>query len=107
MSEVWNMRVTTAKLNQWLATKTQAHPPPAPSGRRIKLKFMTQIKARPPTFMVSCSKPEDLPESYTRFLVNGLRQDFGMRGVPIRLDMRKGENPFADRKKPTGHRGQK
>ncbi len=104
MAEIWNMRVTTAKLNQWLSAKTQAHPPPAPSGRRIKLKFMTQIKARPPTFMVSCSKPEDLPESYSRFLVNGLRQDFGMRGVPIRLDMRKGENPFADRKKPTGHR---
>ncbi|MEM7546715.1 MAG: ribosome biogenesis GTPase Der [Pseudomonadota bacterium] len=105
MYEAWNTRITTAKLNQWLGARTQAHPPPAPGGRRIRLRYMTQVKARPPTFMVSCSKPEDLPESYSRFLVNGLRQDFGLKGVPIRLDMRKGENPFADKKKPRGHGG--
>ncbi|MFV0473037.1 MAG: ribosome biogenesis GTPase Der [Pikeienuella sp.] len=102
---IWNQRVTTAKLNQWLAARTAAHPPPAPSGRRIRLRYMTQVKARPPSFVVSCSKPEDLPESYTRFLVNGLRRDFGFQGVPIRLNMRKGDNPYADRKKPRGHKG--
>lgn len=67
------------------------------------MKFMTQVKPRPPSFVVNCSKPEDLPESYSRFLVNGLRQDFGLKGVPIRLHMRKGENPYADKKKPRGH----
>ncbi|QIE54534.1 ribosome biogenesis GTPase Der [Pikeienuella piscinae] len=104
MHAVWNKRVTTAKLNQWLGARVEAHPPPAPSGRRIRLRYMTQIKARPPSFIVSCSKPEDLPASYSRFLVNGLRQDFGLKGVPIRLSMRKGENPYADKKKPRGHR---
>ncbi len=104
MHEAWNIRIPTAKLNQWLAARTQAHPPPAPSGRRIRLRYMTQVKSRPPTFMVSCSRPEDLPTSYSRFLVNGLREVFGMKGIPIRLSMRKGENPFADKKKPRGHR---
>ncbi|MDG1207642.1 MAG: ribosome biogenesis GTPase Der [Paracoccaceae bacterium] len=104
MHEAWNIRIPTAKLNQWLAARTQAHPPPAPSGRRIRLRYMTQIKSRPPTFMVSCSRPEDLPTSYSRFLVNGLREVFGMKGIPIRLSMRKGENPFAEKKKPRGHR---
>ena len=105
MHRVWNIRLTTAKLNNWLLAKTQGHPPPAPSGRRIRLRYMTQVKARPPSFMISCSKPEDLPESYTRFLVNGLRKDFGMKGVPIRIAMRKGDNPYAGKKKPRGHRG--
>ena len=104
METIWNTRFPTAKLNRWLEAKVQAHPPPAPSGRRIRLRFMTQIKARPPSFMVSCSRPEDLPESYTRFLVNGLRSDLGMQGVPIRLVMRKGENPYADKKKPRGRK---
>ncbi|MEM7524646.1 MAG: ribosome biogenesis GTPase Der, partial [Pseudomonadota bacterium] len=104
MSAIWNTRLTTAKLNNWLIAKTQAHPPPAPGGRRIRLRYMTQVKARPPSFMVSCSKPEDLPESYSRFLVNGLRSDLGLRGVPIRMAMRKGENPFADKKKPRGRK---
>ena len=105
MHRVWNIRLTTAKLNNWLLAKTQGHPPPAPGGRRIRLRYMTQVKARPPSFMISCSKPEDLPESYTRFLVNGLRKDFGMKGVPIRIAMRKGDNPYAGKKKPRGHRG--
>lgn len=107
MESIWNTRFPTAKLNRWLEAKVQAHPPPAPSGRRIRLRYMTQIKARPPSFMVSCSRPEDLPESYTRFLVNGLRSDLGMKGVPIRLAMRKGENPFADKKKPRGRKDYK
>ncbi|MGB0854168.1 MAG: ribosome biogenesis GTPase Der [Pikeienuella sp.] len=107
MEAIWNTRFPTAKLNRWLEGKVQAHPPPAPSGRRIRLRYMTQIKARPPSFMVSCSRPEDLPESYTRFLVNGLRSDLGMKGVPIRLAMRKGDNPYADKKKPRGRKDYK
>ncbi len=102
MDAVWNTRVTTAKLNQWLAGRTAQHPPPAPSGRRIRLRYMTQAKARPPTFMISCSNPEDLPESYRRFLVNGLREDFGLKGAPIRLEFRKSDNPFAGRKPKRG-----
>jgi len=96
---IWNRRISTAKLNRWLeATQTQ-HPPPAVAGRRIKLKYMTQIKARPPGFVISCSRPEALPTSYTRYLANGLRNDFDLPGVPIRISYRKGENPYAPKKK--------
>jgi GTP-binding protein len=90
----WNRRIPTAKLNRWLADRVEEHAPPAPSGRRIKLRYMTQVKARPPSFVAFCNKPEDLPDSYTRFLVNGLRRDFGLDGVPIRLDYRKQDNPY-------------
>ena len=92
---VWNRRIPTAKLNRWLGEIVAAHPPPAPSGRRIKLRYMTQVKARPPSFVAFCSRPEDLPESYTRYLVNALRRDFDMPGAPIRLGYRKGDNPYA------------
>jgi GTP-binding protein len=92
--EIWNMRISTSKLNNWLLAEVERHPPPAPSGRRIKLRYMTQVKARPPSFVAFCSRPDELPESYTRFLVNGLRRDFGLQGTPIRMDYRKGENPF-------------
>lgn len=105
MDAVWNTRVPTAKLNQWLGAKTSQHPPPAPGGRRIRLRYMTQPKARPPTFMISCSNPDDLPDSYRRFLVNGLREDFGLKGAPIRIEFRKADNPFAGRKpKPRSER---
>jgi GTP-binding protein len=99
--DVWNRRVTTAQLNRWLAAMTEAHPPPAPSGRRIRLRYMTQAKTRPPGFVVMCSHPDKLPESYSRYLVNGLRDDFDMPGTPIRLWMRSqaDQNPFKDRKK--------
>ncbi|WP_099865240.1 ribosome biogenesis GTPase Der [Pararhizobium haloflavum] len=97
--KVWNRRISTAKLNRWLEMVTTQHPPPAVSGRRLKLKYMTQIKARPPGFIISCTRPDALPDSYTRYLVNGLRNDFDMPGVPIRISYRKGENPFAPRKK--------
>lgn len=96
--KVWNKRISTAKLNRWLEYQTQAHPPPAVSGRRIKLKYMTQIKSRPPGFMISCSRPEALPDSYTRYLINGLRQDFGLEGVPIRISYRGTTNPFEGKK---------
>ncbi len=90
----WNRRIATGKLNRWLADRVAEHAPPAPSGRRIKLRYMTQVKARPPSFVAFCNKPEDLPDSYTRFLVNGLRRDFGLDGVPIRLAYRKQDNPY-------------
>ena len=97
--DVWNRRVSTARLNTWLGAMVEAHPPPAPGGRRIKLRYMTQVKTRPPGFIVMCSNPDGMPESYKRYLVNGLREHFDMPGTPIRLTMRsQGEkNPFKGR----------
>ena len=92
---VWNSRVSTAKLNKWLEGILAHHPPPAVSGRRLKIKYMTQVKARPPGFMLSCTRPEAVPESYTRYLVNNLREDFKLGGVPIRMVYRASDNPYA------------
>ena len=92
---LWNRRLPTHALNQWLQAAVEAHPPPAVSGRRIKLRYITQANARPPTFVLFCSRPKALPESYSRYLVNALRESFDMPGVPIRLNLRKGDNPFA------------
>jgi ribosome-associated GTPase EngA len=97
--KVWNKRISTAKLNRWLEGVQVQHPPPAVSGRRLKLKYMTQVKARPPAFMISCTRPEAVPESYLRYLINGLRADFQMPGVPIRIHFKASENPFESRKK--------
>lgn len=99
--DVWNRRVTTAALNRWLSGMLEAHPPPAPQGRRIKLRYMTQAKTRPPGFVVMCSHPDKMPEHYTRYLVNGLRSDFDMPGTPIRLTMRgqSDKNPYKGRRK--------
>ena len=91
---VWNTRISTGRLNRWLDDQITAHPPPAPAGRRIKMRYMTQVKTRPPTFVVFTSIPEKVPTSYKRFLVNGLRRDFDMPGAPIRLILRGSENPF-------------
>ena len=99
MHEIWNRRIPTARLNQWLIEATDSHPPPAAAGRRVKLRFMTQVKARPPSFVTWCSRPDALPESYRRYLVNGLREAFGLKGVPLRLMIRKGENPYEGKKK--------
>jgi GTP-binding protein len=92
---LWNRRLPTHALNQWLQAAVAAHSPPAVSGRRIKLRYITQANVRPPTFVLFCSQPKLLPESYTRYLVNSLRESFDMPGVPIRLNLRKGANPFA------------
>ena len=99
--EVWNRRVTTAQLNRWLSGMMEAHPPPAPQGKRIRLRYMTQAKTRPPGFVVMCSHPDKVPASYNRYLVNGLRVDFDMPGTPIRLWMRgqSDANPYKGRKK--------
>jgi GTP-binding protein len=90
----WNRRVATAKLNRWLGDMVERHPPPAVSGRRLKLRYLTQTKTRPPTFVVFCSRPDVLPDAYRRYLVNALRADFDLPGTPIRLILRKGDNPF-------------
>jgi GTP-binding protein len=92
---VWNRRLPTHTLNRWLAAAVEAHPPPAVSGRRIKLRYITQAHARPPTFVLFCSRPKALPDAYVRYLVNSLRESFDMPGVPIRVNLRKGDNPFA------------
>lgn len=95
----WNRRISTAKLNRWLDAQQTQHPPPAVSGRRLKLKYMTQVKARPPGFMISCTRPDAVPESYIRYLTNGLRNDFNMPGVPIRIHFRATDNPYASKAK--------
>ena len=95
--KTWNRRIATARLNRWLDGVIYHHPPPAVAGRRIKIKYMTQVKARPPTFVVSCSRPEALPTSYERYLVNSLREEFKLWSVPIRMLMRKSDNPFSNR----------
>jgi GTP-binding protein len=92
---VWNRRVPTAALNRWLATIQEHHPPPLVSGRRLRLRYMTQVNTRPPSFALFASKPGELPEAYRRYLVNGLREDFALPGTPIRLMLRKGDNPYA------------
>ena len=97
--QVWNRRVSTSRLNDWLAMMTEAHPPPLAKGRRIKLRYMTQAKTRPPTFAAFCSQPEELPDAYSRYLINGLREDFDLWGIPLRLNLRKGKNPFAPKTK--------
>lgn len=93
--QVWNRRVSTGRLNRWLEGVLAHHPPPAVAGRRLKIKYLTQVKTRPPGFMVSCTRPEAVPQSYVRYLVNGLREAFDMPGVPIRMVLRAPENPFA------------
>ncbi|HVH02216.1 MAG TPA: ribosome biogenesis GTPase Der [Amaricoccus sp.] len=97
---VWNTRISTARLNRWLGAQTAEHPPPAPGGRRIRMRYMTQVKTRPPTFVLFASIPDAVPEDYRRFLVNGLRRDFDMPGATIRLLLRSGDNPYAGRRKP-------
>jgi len=100
MSEVfaierrWNIRIPTAKVNQWLSMMIKAHTPPAVSGRRLKLRYLTQVKSRPPTFILFCSRPDALPAAYLRYLSNGMRERFDMGGTPIRLWVRTGENPY-------------
>ncbi len=95
--KVWNKRLPTAKLNEWLAQKLEAHPLPLIHGRRLTIKYMTQVKARPPTFAFFTTRPEHLPEDYVRYLKNGLRVDFDMPGVPIRFVLRKRKNPYQDK----------
>ncbi len=96
--EVWNRRIPTNALNRWLVPAIDAHPPPAVSGRRIRINYITQPKARPPTFVLFCTRADAIPEAYLRYLVNGLREAFDLPGVPIRMTLREKKNPYADKK---------
>lgn len=93
----WNARVKTKDLNDWLRHVVERHPPPSVHGRPIKCKYMSQIKTRPPTFVLMANRGEHMPEAYKRYLINGLREAFDLPGVPIRLYVRQGKNPFADK----------
>jgi GTP-binding protein len=92
----WTARVKTKDLNDWLYATIARHPPPAVRGKRIKPRYLTQIKARPPTFVLICSRAEEMPESYKRYLMNGLREAFDLQKAPIRMIVKAGKNPFAD-----------
>jgi GTP-binding protein len=96
---VWNRRTTTSALNRWLSEVTSAHPPPAVSGRRLRLDYVTQPKSRPPTFVLFASRADKVPDDYKRYLVNSLREGFDLPGTPIRLTLREKANPYAKRKK--------
>jgi GTP-binding protein len=96
---VWNRRVSTAALNRWFEQATSANPPPAVSGRRLKLNYITQAKARPPSFVLFCSRADAVPQSYLRYLVNSLRDEFELPGTPIRISLREKANPFAHKRK--------
>ena len=100
--EVWNKRISTGRLNRWLTPVIDATPPPAVAGRRVKIRYMTQPKARPPFFVLFGNQLDSLPESYKRFLTNGLRETFGLFGVPIRISARSTKNPYEDRAKGRG-----
>ncbi|MEQ8666158.1 MAG: ribosome biogenesis GTPase Der [Rhodospirillales bacterium] len=94
--DIWNAHVPTARLNRFLESMLESHPPPLVGGRRIKIRYMTQPKTRPPTFAVFANRADKLPESYVRYLINGLRDAFGLDGVPIRILLRKGKNPYVN-----------
>jgi GTP-binding protein len=93
-SEVWDRRISTSRINDWLNEATSRNPPPAVSGRRIKIRYATQVKSRPPHFALFGNQLNALPKSYTRYLVNGLREAFDLPGTPIRLSLRTSQNPF-------------
>jgi GTP-binding protein len=92
--EAWSRRVSTGELNRWFESATERNPPPAPGGKRIKLRYITQVSARPPSFVLFGTRTDQLPESYRRYLVNGIRKDLGFGAVPVRLSLRASRNPF-------------
>jgi GTP-binding protein len=94
--ELWNKRIPTGELNRWLEALVSRHPPPTVGGRRLRLRYITQVKARPPTFILFTGRPQQIPASYLRYLENGLREAFGLAGVPLRLIPRAGRNPYVE-----------
>ncbi|MFN3608645.1 MAG: ribosome biogenesis GTPase Der [Hyphomonas sp.] len=98
----WTARAKTGDLNRWLRHTVEHHPPPSVQGKRIKPRYMAQMKARPPTFVLIASRGDQMPEGYKRYLVNGIREAFDMHGVPIRLFVRQGKNPYAGNVGPDG-----
>jgi GTP-binding protein len=97
--EKWNMRVGTGELNRWLENVTARHPPPAVRGKHVRLRYVTQIKARPPTFVLFTGRPDAIPDHYVRYMVNDLRERFGLDGTPLRLLLRKSDNPYVKSKR--------
>jgi len=97
--KVWNTRVSTNQLNRWFTDAVSSHPPPAVSGRRLKMNYITQVKARPPSFVLFCSRADAVPQDYLRSLVNGMRVVFDLPGTPVRITLREKKNPFAGRAK--------
>jgi GTP-binding protein len=97
--EIWNIRISTGRLNRWLEGVIDSTPPPAVSGRRIKIRYMTQAKARPPHFIVFGNQLDSLPTSYERFLINGIRETFELKGVPIRISKRTSQNPYESKRR--------
>ena len=93
--ETWNRRVPTGPLNRWLQGMIERHPPPIFRGRRIRIRYITQTKSRPPTFAVFCSQPMGVQESYIRYIANGIREVFEFPGVPLRINLRRQKNPYA------------
>jgi len=96
---VWNKRIPTASLNRWFEQAVDANPPPAVSGRRLKLNYITQAKSRPPSFVLFCSRADAVPQAYLRYLVNSLREHFDLPGTPVRISLREKANPFAHKRK--------
>jgi GTPase len=94
--DVWNKRVPTGELNRWFEEALTRHQPPLVQGRRLKLRYITQPKARPPTFVAFGTRAEQTPDDYQRYLMNGLRETFDMPGTPIRLQFRGTKNPYAE-----------
>jgi GTP-binding protein len=97
--KIWNRRIETGEINRWLEGMIESHPPPMVKGRRLKLRYITQTKARPPTFIIFASQKDSLPESYVRYLVGGIREAFSLPAVPIRIHLRSNKNPYATNKK--------
>jgi len=97
LRDQWSRRISTGELNRWFERAVENNPPPAPGGKRIKLRYITQIKSRPPTFVVFGTRVDQLPESYRRYLLNSLRRDVGLGPVPLRMSMRASKNPFGDK----------
>jgi len=95
LREAWSRRVSTGELNRWFEAAIAANPPPAPKGQRIRLRYITQVKSRPPTFIVFGNRTDELPESYRRYLLNAMRRDLKLGPVPLRLSFRGSRNPYA------------
>ena len=97
LRDAWSLRVGTGELNRWFARAIEANPPPAPGGKRIKLRYVTQVKSRPPTFVIFGNRVDELPVSYERYLMNSMRRDLKIGPVPMRLNLRSSKNPFAEK----------
>jgi GTPase len=97
LRDQWSKRVPTGELNRWFDDAIEAHQPPAPKGKRVKLRYITQVKTRPPSFVIFGTRVDTLPDSYLRYLVNAMRRDLGLGPVPIRMHLRSPKNPYGNK----------